>query len=171
MVRKVFLVRLITVLAFLCIKPAQVFASGDLVVQQHNDVMYVTTQPSSGNSTNSSLVTSTYTSTDNAVLGAPITAQPGYATNFGALINFLLRLVLVVGAILVFAYLIFGGFQYITSGGEKTKTEAARNRIVAAIIGLLILAASWAVLTLVIRFLGFKDLNDVINNAGTINET
>lgn len=92
----------------------------------------------------------------------------GFATNFGGLINGVLSFVLVIGALLVFFYLILGGIEWITSGGDKGKTEAARNKITAAIIGLIILAASYAILQLALSFLGFSGLNDVFNSTGTI---
>ena len=98
--------------------------------------------------------------------GASLT---GYATDFGALINFVLRIVLIIAVLLVFLYLILGGIEYITSGGEKGKTEAARNKITAAIIGLIILAASYAILTLLLSVLGLGDLTTAINNVHTIN--
>lgn len=98
-----------------------------------------------------------------------VSAPRGFATNFGGLINGVLSFVLVIGALLVFFYLILGGIEWITSGGDKGKTESARNKITAAIIGLIVLAASYAILQLVLSFLGFNGLNDVFNNAGTIN--
>jgi len=47
-----------------------------------------------------------------------------------------------------------GGFQYLTSGGDKTKTEEARSRITNALIGLVIVTASWAVWKIVVYFFG-----------------
>ncbi|MBT4124107.1 MAG: hypothetical protein HN981_02680 [Candidatus Pacebacteria bacterium] len=85
----------------------------------------------------------------------------GFATDFGGMINGLLSFVMVIAALLVFMYLIWGGIEWITSGGDKGKTESARNKITSAIIGLVVVAASYAVLTLALNFLGFTDLNDV----------
>lgn len=85
----------------------------------------------------------------------------GFATDFGGMINGLLSFVMVIAALLVFMYLIWGGIEWITSGGDKGKTESARNKITSAIIGLIVVAASYAVLTLALNFLGFTDLNDV----------
>lgn len=92
----------------------------------------------------------------------------GFATDFGGLLNGVLSFVLVIAALLVFFYLILGGIEWITSGGDKGKTESARNKITAAVIGLIILAASYAVLTLALNFLGFGGLNEVFDSAGTI---
>ena len=85
-----------------------------------------------------------------------------FFTDIGALIDKALKFVMVLGALLVFMYLIWGGIEWITSGGDKTKTESARNKITAAVLGLIILAASWAILGLVLQFLGVGDLNDVL---------
>lgn len=93
----------------------------------------------------------------------------GYATNFGTMFSAILNVVMLVAALLVFAYMIWGGVEWITSGGDKSKAESARNKLTAAIIGLVIVAASYAVVTLVVQFLGFKDFNDVFNNVGDIN--
>ncbi len=99
----------------------------------------------------------------------PIDTGKGYATNFGTMFSSILNVVMLIAAILVFAYMIWGGVEWITSGGDKGKAESARNKLTAAIIGLVIIAASYAVVTLVVQFLGFQDFNDVFNNVGDIN--
>lgn len=78
-------------------------------------------------------------------------------TDFGKLITGLLNMVMFVAALLVFAYLVWGGIQWITSGGDKGKTEEARNKITAAIIGLAVVAASYAIFLLVVSFLGVSN--------------
>jgi hypothetical protein len=96
--------------------------------------------------------------------------QKGYATNIGTLLSSLLNLVMIIAAILVFLYLVWGGIEWITSGGDKSKTEGARNKITAAVVGLIVLAASYAVLQLALNFLGFdQGINSVFNNWGDIN--
>lgn len=99
-----------------------------------------------------------------------VTVPTGYADNIGKLISFVLRVVLAIGALLVFGYLVMGGIEYITSGGEKGKTESARNKITAAIVGLIILAASWAILNLALSFLGLGDIETALTNVKTIND-
>lgn len=95
---------------------------------------------------------------------APIEPGQGFFSDIGVLINGLLSFVMVIAALLVFMYLIWGGIEWITSGGDKGKTESARNKITAAVIGLIVLAASYAILLLVLSFLGFDGLNDVFEN-------
>lgn len=97
----------------------------------------------------------------------------GFASDIGLLINSVLSFVMVIAALLVFFYLIWGGIEWITSGGDKGKTENARNKITAAVIGLVILAASYAILLLILNFLGFNGLSGeegVFGNITPINE-
>ncbi|MEK7592164.1 MAG: hypothetical protein AAB508_02085 [Patescibacteria group bacterium] len=47
-----------------------------------------------------------------------------------------------------------GGFYWITSGGDKNKLHEARERITNAAIGLLIVIAGWAILSLASLFTG-----------------
>jgi hypothetical protein len=95
------------------------------------------------------------------------TVTPAYAQNVGIpkppgfqiedLGLFLSKTVgaaLIIAALLVFVYLVWGGIQWITSGGDKGKTEEARNRITAALVGLAIVAAAWAIIQLVAYFFG-----------------
>src|SRR5688572_15474191 len=93
----------------------------------------------------------------------PVAPPDGFFfTDIGELINKLLNFVMVLGALLVFMYLIWGGIEWITSGGDKGKTESARNKITAAVIGLIVLAASWAILGLVLKFLDAGSFTDLI---------
>ena len=89
----------------------------------------------------------------------------GYATDVGSLINDLLRLVMVIAALLVFGQLIWGGISWITSGGDKTKIEEARGKIVAAVVGLIVVASSYAILQLVLTFLGISSLNELFQTS------
>lgn len=79
-------------------------------------------------------------------------------TNLGKLISSTFAFLLVVAGLLAFAYLIIGGIQWITSGGDKAGLEAARNKIVHAIVGLIVVFAAWAITILLQQFLGFSIL-------------
>lgn len=89
----------------------------------------------------------------------------GFFQSFSGLITKALTFVLAIGVLLVFLYLIWGGIDWITSGGDKGKTESARNKITAAIIGLIVMAAAYAILTLALGFLGVT-LTGVFDQAG-----
>src|SRR3990167_1244208 len=72
----------------------------------------------------------------------------------GQLISALVGTLLIIAALLAFFFLIMGGIQWITSGGDKAGMEAARNKITHAIVGLVIVGAAWAIMILVQNFLG-----------------
>ena len=69
----------------------------------------------------------------------------------GLLITNVLNIVFAIGVILALFYLIWGALTWIMSGGDKGKTADARNKIIGAVVGLILLAATWAILNLVLR--------------------
>jgi len=73
---------------------------------------------------------------------------------FGAYLGSLLGGIMLLATILTLLYLVWGGIEWITSGGDKGKTEKARDRMTQAVIGLVVLGASVAILVLVQSFLG-----------------
>jgi len=97
-----------------------------------------------------------------------VNAGKGYAENMGTLISSVLSIVMVIALILVLIYLIWGGIGWITAGGDKGKTEEARNKITAAVIGIIILAAAWALVNFVAYVLGFTGGFNDIFKAGNI---
>ncbi len=99
----------------------------------------------------------------------PVVPPQAFATDLGTLINFGLQVTIGIAVLAVFASLIIGGVSWIISGGDKAKTEKARDRIVAAIVGLVILVASYAILLLLLHLLGYSSINDVINHIQPIN--
>ncbi|MEX0896298.1 MAG: hypothetical protein WDZ94_05220 [Patescibacteria group bacterium] len=110
-----------------------------------------------------------------ATLATPVAAQvgtvevgTGWAEDIGGIITFALNFIMVVALLLVFFYLIWGGIQWITSGGDKSKTEEARNKITAAVVGIIILAAAYALVQFVAYILGFGGLQEAIDGIGRI---
>ena len=98
-----------------------------------------------------SLIPVTYAASETIGIPKPEQAK---ITDIGTLISSGVSIIIIIAGILVFAYLVWGGIQWITSGGDKTKTEEARNRITAALVGLAIVAASWAIIKLIGYFFG-----------------
>jgi hypothetical protein len=68
---------------------------------------------------------------------------------FAGLVSAFLKLALMFAAIIFFGFLVWGGVEWILSGGDKGGTEKARNRITAALVGLVIVFAAWAIAQLV----------------------
>lgn len=89
-----------------------------------------------------------------------INLKPAGGTDFAALggltvpgiISALIRFTVVVAAIIFFFILVIGGIKWIASGGDKAQTESARNQITAALVGLVIVFAAWAIVALINTF-------------------
>ncbi len=61
---------------------------------------------------------------------------------------------LIAAAIVFFLMLIIGGIKWMMSGGDKAQTESARNQVTAALVGLVIVFAAWAIANLLSSFFG-----------------
>ncbi|MGB6838808.1 MAG: hypothetical protein WBD86_03680 [Microgenomates group bacterium] len=72
----------------------------------------------------------------------------------GGMVSGFIRLILVIAALVFFFILVIGGIRWIVSGGDKTNTETARNQITAALVGLVIVFAAWAIVQLINTFFG-----------------
>jgi len=81
----------------------------------------------------------------------------GYS-DIGHFIGNIFNFVIIIAAVAFFAYFVIAGMQYLTSGGNKEKVEKAQKQISNALIGLAIVAASWAVWKIIIYFFGI-DIN------------
>ncbi len=66
---------------------------------------------------------------------------------FAELIGNVIRLFFFVAGLVALVFLLLGGFEWVSSGGDSKKTDAARAKITSAVIGLVIMIA---VLSLVI---------------------
>ncbi len=88
------------------------------------------------------------------VPGAPATFD---ATNPGAgFYPFLSNtggVIMVIASLLVLLYLIWGGIEWITSGGDSAKVQKARDKITQAVIGIIILSLTFALYSVVQNFL------------------
>ena len=84
---------------------------------------------------------------------------------FASIVSALVVFVLIVAALIFFFMLVLGGIRYITSGGDKGQTESARGQITAALIGLVIVFAAWAIINLVNIFFGLNLLSLNIQQA------
>jgi hypothetical protein len=66
------------------------------------------------------------------------------------IVNFLSAIIGVVAVIMI----IFGGFRYITSGGSDNTVTSAKNTILYAIIGLVIVALAQLLVRFVVKLIG-----------------
>lgn len=71
--------------------------------------------------------------------------------------QFIITALFVIGVLVAVAFLIYGGIKWILSGGDKAAVDAARKHIVAAIIGLVIVAGAFFILNVVFALLGVSN--------------
>lgn len=83
------------------------------------------------------------------------------AVSVGAVIGFLVGAAVVFAVIAALLFILIGAFQWITSGGDKGKVEAARNHIVAAIIGLIVIVLTLVIVNFVLELLGVGSLTNL----------
>lgn len=80
-------------------------------------------------------------------------------TSLGDLIRNALVIIYILAAVAVLAMLVFGAFQWITSGGDKEAVQKARSRITAALVGMGILALALFITVLMGQILNINVLN------------
>lgn len=96
--------------------------------------------------------------------GAGITGGTAALTSLTQIISRIIGIMTIAAAIFFMFHLLVAGFRWIGSEGDKHKLEEAQNRITNSFIGLIIVAAGWAILALAGQFIGFDPL---IRNPGT----
>lgn len=76
-----------------------------------------------------------------------------------SIVSGLIRGAMVIAAVVFFFILVIGGIKWIMSGGDKAQTEGARNQITAALVGLVIVFAAWAIVALINTFFKINIFN------------
>lgn len=115
-----------------------------------------------------------YTSASIATAATLLAAAPAFAAelvvdapfglgglDFGDILTFLINAAFVIAAVLALVFLIWGGINWITSGGDADGVKSARDRIIAAIIGLIVVILSYFLLNFVLSdILGVGSLTE-----------
>lgn len=82
-------------------------------------------------------------------------------TAIGAIVSFIVAFIIVIAFLAALLYIVIGAFQWITSGGDKQRVADARNHIIAAIIGLIVIALSFVIINVIITTLGLGSLTNL----------
>lgn len=73
--------------------------------------------------------------------------------SFDQVLTFLIRMFFVVAGLVALLYLLLGAFEWITSGGNKENVDKARQKIQAALVGLILIFAVLAMVTVMEQIL------------------
>jgi hypothetical protein len=85
---------------------------------------------------------------------APLANQPG-AQGTSALISALLSLALNAAGIVFLFMIIWSGYQWLTSGGDKEAINKSKGRLITSFIGIAIIMLSAVIATTVGKIFGF----------------
>lgn len=95
----------------------------------------------------------------------PISVPGGVPSEVGKTADFIsaiIRLLMITGGIFSFWQFLSGGFQFISSGGDKGKIAEAQQKIQMSIIGLVVMTASFILIGIVSLVL-FGNFTHIIN--------
>lgn len=65
--------------------------------------------------------------------------------------------------VVFFLMLLYGGFKYLTSGGDSKATEMAQKTLTSAILGIVLLIGIWLILRFITDFTGVDVTTFTIN--------
>lgn len=73
---------------------------------------------------------------------------------FGTFFAGIIGAMLIIGSIYALFMFLTGGFEWISSGGDKGKLENAQGRIRNALLGMIVLFGAWSIYIVILQFLG-----------------
>jgi hypothetical protein len=77
-----------------------------------------------------------------------------HEASFGTLLGNILGIVMIIALLILLFFFVWGAIEWMTSGGESSKLQSARDRMVHAVVGILVLSASLALFMFVQYLLG-----------------
>lgn len=112
----------------------------------------------------------------------PCPSVPGFSnlcsitgTGFGPFVGNVVVALMVLASVIALGFLIYGGIKWIMSEGDKTAVENARNTVIGAVIGLIVVFASYLILSLVLTAFGIclsgKNCNGLVIPNVTVTST
>lgn len=100
-------------------------------------------------------------STQNPIPGGSATGDPLAFLDIGKILEVFITTIIILGGLYAFIQLAIGGFQYISSAGDKVHAQAARERITYAILGLVLLVGSIALINILSGVFGVNILGNI----------
>ena len=75
--------------------------------------------------------------------------SPTSFNTFGEVFTVLIKNAHIAAGLLMFFYLIFGGFKYLTAGGDEKAVTAAKTTLTNAVIGMVIVFVSYWIIWII----------------------
>lgn len=70
----------------------------------------------------------------------------------------IISIILILGIVIAFFFIIIGGIQWTTAGNDKEKISSARGKVISALIGLVVLFSVFAIMKIIGTFFGIEQL-------------
>lgn len=86
-----------------------------------------------------------------AAAGGTGCTTPAGSPTTNSLIATIVNILSVIVGVLAIIMIIIGGFQYVTSGGDSGKVTSAKNTLIYAIVGIVIVAFSQTIVKFVVQ--------------------
>lgn len=77
-----------------------------------------------------------------------VITKNAFGDTVGRIINFAFFIAILIALV----YLIYGGVKWMISGGDKSAVEEARNHVISALLGLVIVFLSYFILNFLVKF-------------------
>lgn len=87
--------------------------------------------------------------------GIPTNVPPPLSCIFTVLQN-IINAALILSAVVAVILIMYAGYQFVTSSGDKEKVDGARKRITYAIIGLVVIIFAFAIINLISQITGVE---------------
>ncbi len=71
------------------------------------------------------------------------------------LIEGIIKLMLFIGGAVAVLFVIIGGYQYMTSGGNSEQAEKGKTTVVNAIIGIVLIVLAWVIINVVVGTISY----------------
>jgi len=81
----------------------------------------------------------------------------------GEIVSGLLPYLFTSAGLLLLLYLLFGGFQLMTSGGDPKKMQEARGKIANALVGFIIVFIAYWLVQIIASVLGLGKIGEIFN--------
>ncbi len=97
----------------------------------------------------------------NPVGGSDFSGGDDFKTQFLRLANNVVGTILIIAGVLAVLYLVYSGVQYITSAGNPEKSKGARQGIINAVIGIIVISSAYLIIQFAVS--GGTQLNGALN--------
>ena len=83
----------------------------------------------------------------------------GNKFNWAGMSQYITGTLVFISAMACLFFMVWGGIGMITSGGDKSKFETGRNRLIYAVIGMIVVGSAYAIWRVIMTVVGLSELN------------